>query len=355
MATIEAVQKACWNHSKSEWTKGFGPLGLSQLGEAEQAREALLKISRGYKGGLPITAVKSGAARLVDSDLERAGEAATALQLLFSSLGEAGSEVWSGYGRTASLKLDELHSTIQAMVEDPWFGSGEGGKIRRERAYLELKSEALLLRFREELGREDVACTEVAATASQVLYLTDSVRKPLILIEKLEDLLIGRLTACTEGSRMPPPPEVQRVIEAATEIRHLLMGHGAGNRCALHIARLLDQRAVRNWNRSPRMPKPDIQLRILRDAMQAVELAPHNPDIVENLASLVLQIDTGSAAEQESRLKTAKQAVDRAIRSVGSNDELEEVQMRLLEQLDPQEARRETQRRLYEARQSAGK
>lgn len=354
-ATIEAVQQACRNYSESEWTKGFGPLGISQLDEAKKTREVLLKMARAYKGGLAINAVKTGAAGLMDANLERAGEAAVTLQLLFSGLGEVAANVWNGDGRTAAVMLEDLRTANEDLAVDPWFGSTSGSRIRRERAYLDLKSEALLLRFQDELRQELVTISEIGTTASLVLRLADSVRKPSLLIAKLEDLLIGRLTACTEKSRLPPPREIQRVLEAAQEVRQQLLAYGAGNRCALPIAKLLDRRATYRWNRSSQMPKPNIQLNLLRDVMQAVELAPHNPDIVENMVSLVVQIQIDSGAERKNRLDIAQACVDRAIASVGSTVELEKARFKLLEHSDPEEARRQTQARLYEARRSSKK
>ncbi len=353
---IDALEKAFGPKPGPLWAQGFGPLGLEILGRQAEAQAWVRQKARSYRGGIPLSALKEGEARVDPRQETLTAEAATALALLFSGLGDAASEVWNGRGRAALAWLASPQGDPQdpSQAIDPWFGRGQGGSVRFQRALEDLKAEALLFQFQEELTREEVAVGQVGETLQRLLYLADFARRPNVLAERVEDLVVGRLTACTESKRLPQPAEVERIVEIARQARAVLVHRRAGERCASSLARLLKRRAVRRWNRwGDRLPRGNVQHNVLRDVLEAAALAPHHADLIADLGRVVVQMSVGSEAERRTRLETALRYADECKAAGSTSQELEEVRLDILDQLDPDLAIAEARRQLREAKDAS--
>ncbi len=140
-AAIEAGLRAGGRQNRPNWTPGLGPLGLELLGEAAAAQSWLLQQSRPYRGGLPLAALRAGEATLDAAAGDRAGEAATALQCLHSSLGSGAAYIWHGQGHLAWSNLQAQRDTPEVeTVEDAWFGQPPGAGRRRLRRSMNCES-----------------------------------------------------------------------------------------------------------------------------------------------------------------------------------------------------------------------
>ena len=356
---IDAVDKAFGSQQRPRWAQGLGPTGLQLLNREEEARTWLLKEARAYRGGVPLCALKSADARVDPRQPSLTAEAATALTLLFSTLGKAASEVWNGRGPVALTLLSSPQARADGRggeVADRWFGQGQRARVRFQLAWEELKAEALLLQFHHGLTRSEVKLPQVCDTLRRLLDLTDLARRPNVLVERVEDLVVGRLSACLESRRLPQPAEVERIIDISREVHQMLRERHAGERCGLSLARLLKRRAVRRWSRSGnRLPKVNVQHNVLRDLIEAVELAPHNPDLAANLGRVVVQIDFFSEPERRQCLETALRYVDRCKHVGAPSPELENIRLDILDQLDPKRAAAEALRQLRQAKNSQAK
>ncbi len=355
-AAIRVVDKSCGKKGvPPSWSAGYGPLGLADLGEEEQARDWLLTAARANRWPLPLTALKEGKAGFFKLDPQHAAMAAAAVQWTFSSLGLAAAEVWNGNGRHAHRNLRCLlddHHRAGGEPADPWFGDTAAGRRRRERAINELRLEALLLQLQEELSRPEVPVSEVSETAGQLLFHTTSIPRSQVVVDSLEALVSGRVRACIDTERLPHPDEMQRIIELSLEIRSMLLGRNAGQRCSIDIAQLIKNRAVAAWNRAPGgLPRPALRRRILRELVQAGNLAPHRAEIIANLARVMLRIreSAESQAERENLLSRARQYLEQCRALGGSSPELEECWDEVSELIDPATARTETLKNLEEA------
>ncbi len=349
-AAIRVVAKSCGKKGvPPRWSAGYGPLGLADLGEEEQARGWLLTAAKANRWPLPLTALREGKAGFFKLDPKNAAMAAAAVQWLFSSLGLAAAEVWNGNGRHAHESLRRLigehHRAGGELVADPWFGETAAGRRHLERAMNELRSEALLLQLQEELSRPEVPVSEVSETAGLLLFHTASLHRSQVVVNSLEALVSGRLRACIDTQRLPHPDEVQRIIDLSLEVRSMLLGRNAGQRCSTDIAQLIKNRAVAAWNRAPGgLPRPTLRHRILQELFQAADLAPHRAEIIANLVRVILKVreTAESPAERENLLNKARQNLEKCKALGGSSPELEECWNEVWELIDPAAARAET-------------
>jgi hypothetical protein len=377
-AAIEAVARACGRRpAPPAWPGGHGPLGLADLGQEDSARAWLAETARSNTWPLPLTALKTGKASFYSLKAEETALAACAVQWLFSDLGRSAAQVWAGNGRAAwealqkdeggRMKDEQRHETPQgsslpsSFILHPssfsslaWFGKGGAAQRARLNALEELKAEALLLRFQEELSRPAVPGEVVVETAGQLLGQAHSLRQPQAAVNQLETVLSGRLLACTEDRQTALAEEAERVVAVALEVRDLLLGRGAGRRCSQEVARLLLRRATAAWHRgNPHglLPRPAVQSRVLRDLFRAADLAPHSSDVVINLGNAVLAISrqVRSRAEKQALLQRAYDCLKRCQEQGGNSPEMEECRMHVLEYLDPDVAQAEAIKKLSEA------
>lgn len=356
-AAIRVVHKSCGKKGvPPRWSAGYGPLGLADLGEEETARDWLVKAAKVNRWPLPLTALKEGRAGFFKIDPEQEAMAAAAVQWIFSGLGTSAAEVWSGNGRHAYEDLQRLidrrRCNDDELDTDPWFGATAAGRRRLERAMNELRSEALLLQVQEELSRPEVPVSEVSETAGRLLFHTASLNRSQIVVDGLETLVSGRLRACRDAQRLPHPDEVQRIIDVSLEIRSMLLGRNAGQRCGTDIAQLIKKRAVDAWMRARGgLPRPSARRRILRELFQAADLAPHRPEIVVNLVRVILKArdNAESQAEREDLLNRARQYVEQCKTLGGGSPELEECWDEVRELIDPDAARVESIKSLEKA------
>lgn len=343
-----------------EWPVGFGPLGLGLLGREQAARTWLRTAARSYGGGLPMTAVQQLGRPYDPRDPASSAEAATLLQWAYSSLREITADTWAGQANLAWARLGRKaaeHHAEGAAVSDPWFGEGEAGDIKRQRALLDLRAEILLRVFQDTLRRPEVAARTVCDTAADLVRLTHSLRKPFLVIAEMEKILCGRLLACKEEQRRAPAAEFRRLEELALEIRTLLLPCGAGLRCGVELAHLLTARAARRWQRVRKSRSAALRFQhdTLRDLFRAVELAPHQVEIVTSMANLVLLVNAlcGSIEERKRLVARAVGAVDACRQSGASSPDLDEVHEQLQEILDPEAAFQQAMRDLRDAKNHA--
>jgi hypothetical protein len=343
---IEVMAKARARDAlPAEIPRAFGPLGLAQLGYARQLQDWLIKLAAGPRRLLSLTRLREGYAGFHKPSPHDVASAAAAVQLVYSCLGPLAIEVWSGQGRVAAAEL--LGSQLPAE-SDPWFGGDEAGHRALHRACEELRTEALLLQFREELSRSDVPVGDACATARDVLVLASRRDDGAQILEALENTLTGRVLACIEARTLPHPGELKRVLTLCFELRNLLLPLGGGQRCAQDIARLLVRRSSNTWNRTRGVPPVRTRQRILRDLFQAVELAPHNVETVEGLATVVLHLQPAfeSWAEARDLLERVRVIVTTCQQSNRDSVELAELRRKIVEILEPDAAIDDTWKRV---------
>jgi hypothetical protein len=352
-AAIEVVGQAC-RRDEATWPLGFGPLGVRALGEQESARAWLFEQMPVPHAALPLTALRTGRAGIFKLKPEHVATGAAAIQWLFSeSLGAAAAEVWRGQGASALAALERASDcgvARAAAASDAWFGSGPAAARQLRRGLAELRAEALLLLVRDGLSRPEVSVDELSETVARLLVHADALKQPQVVVEQVEQLLSGRVQACLEG-RLPRPDEVAHVLEAGLQLRTMLLGRGAGQRCSQDLAQLLLRRAVVTWNRPRGIPSPRALARVYSDLYQAADLAPHNADVAVGLANVILQVYSGAraAGEQRSLLEKAWAAVERCRNLGGASLQLEECRAHLREILEPEAAMAETRQKLEQA------
>ena len=352
-AAIESVALALSPGAVAPWPRGFGPLGLELLGAAPKARSWLLSSSRRYRGGLAMSALRNRRARLDGADPRGSAGAASALQWLFSDLGEVAAHLWRGEGWAAW----RCHRRIGgADRPDPWFGEGEGGRLRQQRARDEIEAEALLLRLQDELRSLELPPAAILEAARHALSVADRLRQPQEVVEQLEHVLTGRVLAALEARSLPPPDELRRLLDVSLPLRDLLLARGYGTQASLRIGQLFRRRAVRAWNRvADRLPSPKVREQVLQDMLCAADLAPYNAAIAADLGRVVLQLQhvAESTAERRSLLRLGQRYLDACVETSPNLSVVEDLRQKILEQLDPGLAMADARRRLREARQSA--
>ncbi len=352
-AAIEAVALASSPATVAPWPRGFGPLGLELLGEAPKARSWLLKSSRSYQGGLAMSALRNRRAKLDAADPRGSAGAASALQWLFSDLGAVAGHLWRGEGWAAWRSYRRVGGGDRP---DPWFGEGEGGHLRQQRARDEIEAEALLLRLQDELRALDEPAAEILESARRALSVADRVRQPQEVVEQLERVLTGRVLAALEARSLPPPDELRRLLDVSLQLRDLLLTRGFGTQASLRIGQLFRRRAVRAWNRTAdRLPSPKVREQVLHDMLRAADLAPYNAAIAADLGRVVLQLQhvAESTAERRSLLRLGQRYLDACIETSPNPSVVEDLRQKILEQLDPALAMADARRRLREAKRSA--
>jgi hypothetical protein len=350
-AAIEAVHRACGARAKPPaWTGGYGPVGLKLLQQEDAALGWIVEHARSTGELLPLSALKSNQAGFFQLSPDKVDTAARAIQMLFSELGEAASLIWQGQATKALAVLAEEKPA--SGPASPWFGRGGNGRRSRDEAVHILRVEALLLQLQEELARPEVPAEAVCETAARILSFSAMLAQPRVGVRQVESRLCGRLTWCADGDRLPDPREVERILDIGREMHGLLVGRGEGQQCALEMAKLLNHRAVLIWNRGQgqrRPPRMREQERLLRDLFEAARLAPHNHEFVSNLAGMAIQFPCASLAEQRSLLMKVLPIVKNCISIGKPSSQMEETYDRLLEVVDPEEARKVTLERLRKA------
>ena len=351
-AALDAVAVACGAGGRPPegWRPGFGPLGLADLGADGPARAWVAGEAARCTWPLPLSALRGRRAGFGRPRPERVAAAAGALQCLFGDLGSAAAEVWNGRGSSALARLRELTVGGRPGTPGAWFGSGEAARRARERAARWVEADALLLLLREGLSRPEVTADEICDTVARLLSF------PRAVGVRLEALLSGRLRACAGAASLPPESEVERLAAVVLEVRTLLLGHDLGKQCGHDLAQLLRRHAAAVWERHHgRLAGADLQNRVLRNLFRAVDLAPHLPECVADLVSVLVKVPPAalSRAEREDLLRRGRQCLQRCRRLGGAAPELDQSELLILEQLDPGAARAELERQLAEARRAA--
>lgn len=335
---IEVMARACGREAlPAEIPRSFGPLGLAEIGQARQLQDWLVEQAARPRRLLSLSRLREGHAGLHKPGQEDVASAAAAVQLMYSSLGPLASEVWIGQGRVAAAELLDRQTHAEP---DRWFGADEAGRQALDRARGELRTEALLLQFREELSRSDASVPDACATAREVVALARRDEDAAQIVEAVENTLTGRVLACIEARTLPHPGELKRVLTLCFELRDILLPLGGGQRCAQDIARLLVRQAANVWNRTPGLPVGRSRQRILRDLFRAVELAPHNVEIVHGLATVVLNLQPAfdSVAEARDLLERVRVIVTTCEHSNRDSVELANLRTKIVEILEPDAA-----------------
>lgn len=340
-AAVDVLGRACAGGKlPGGFVRGVGPLGLEEAGHVEKARRSINRAIATGADAFPLLRLRSGKASFARGDATGAATAAAGIRYLFSSVSGIAADVWAGNGRRAVERLREW----RASAPDAWFGDGEEGRRALAAARCELLAEALLVRFREELSREDVPVADARETAAEILSLAAALPQTAQVLEAVEGQLSGRVRVFLEGGTLPHAGEIARVLSLAREVRALLLPAGAGQRSSHDVARLLLRRAISAWNGVEGLPGAARRDRILRDLFEAAELAPHNTDILEGLASVVRQIQPTleSRAEGRALLQRVKDQIDRCLEHGGAVADLAQSRQRILEALDPAAALRDS-------------
>lgn len=318
MAALAAQTRAGITDQWPYWTAGFGPQGLALLNEQHEVLKWLIRGSRGFVGGTPLTSLKAGDVRLTGRRPGESASAATAIHWLFSELGVAAAEVWHGRGHAASVELRKLRISLRgrsAQVENnSWFGTHEQSAALRERALDELSVEARIATFQEEITRPEVDVAEVCELAQDILNLADRHRNPWSVVCQLEAVLAARLRGCRDDTRQVLTPHVAAVMKAAWRIREDLLKRNAGQKIATPLALLFVDRAGQMCFKWVLDIPEKIQVNIRSDLMNAIDLAPLDPEVVEAFATLMQTLDFMVRDEHLSLLRLARAKIEACLR-----------------------------------------